>query len=185
LSIVESLGNTFPAATVPVLSIFLRYNDRTTQTPTKLLRSLLAQLVRQTERIPVALHNLYRERDVRTPLPLGSLWSILSSLIASFDRVFIIFDALDEYVQGPGGFLADFQQLFDLPMTSVLVTSRPTFLNKTILGNFDELEIRADNEDLRKYVLQRIEKSGKVRLQNQEVFREEVAAAIVKQSNGM
>jgi hypothetical protein len=141
--------------------------------------------VRQTERIPVALDNLYRERDVITQPPLASLWSILSSLIASFDRVFIILDALDEYVQGLGSFLADFQHLFDLPMTSLLVTSRPTFVNKTILGNFDELEIRANDDTIREYVLQRIEKSGKVHLQNRELFREELTAAIVKRSNGM
>lgn len=140
--------------------------------------------MRQTEYIPVALHDLYRECVDKTQLPLDSLWSILSSFIASFDRVFIVLDALDEYVQGPGGFLADFQQLFELPMTSVLVTSRPRLVNKTSLGDFDELEIRAENVTIYEYILDKFEKSWIHHPRNYEVSRDEVVATIVKQSDG-
>lgn len=155
------------------------------QTPLSVLRSLLAQLVRQTGRIPLALYDLYEKRDGKTQLALDSLWSILSSFIAYFDRVFILLDALDEYARDASGFLADFQQLFDLPMTRILVTSRPTSVNKIALGHFDELEIRASSGDIRKYILDRIETRRKAGFWKQRQFCEEMADAIAQHSNGV
>ncbi|KAF5682507.1 nacht ankyrin domain-containing protein [Fusarium circinatum] len=65
---------------------------------------------------------------------------------------------------GPEGFVADFHHLIEIHNTSIFVTSRPTFANKTALRDFELIEVRAQDSDLEDYVRQRLSQS---RLANQ------------------
>ncbi|KAE8135061.1 hypothetical protein BDV38DRAFT_144818 [Aspergillus pseudotamarii] len=180
--VIKYLRDKYPSAKVPVLLAFFNFCEGSTQTPANVVRSLLAQLLRQSGRVSDMLMALY-ERYAHSPhLPLEDLWSTLHSDIASFDRVFIIFDALDEYVYGSEGFVNDFQNLFKLPMTSLFVTSRPTSLNKAILGNFAQLEILARDSELREYIQTRLSES---RFNNRPELCNEVVQTILHQSNGV
>ncbi|KAF2676191.1 hypothetical protein K458DRAFT_277928, partial [Lentithecium fluviatile CBS 122367] len=180
--VVEYLNDKYPSAKVPVIYAFLSYKDAAKQTQSAILRSILAQLVRQSNRVPV----YFESPDARGTLPpLDGLWSIVCGFIASFERVFIVLDALDEYASGPSGFLNDFQKIFDMPMASLFVTSRSTFVNQAALGNFAELEIRARDVEIRDYVLQRLSHSRMNKVLRQADLRDEVVNTVVQRSDGM
>lgn len=162
----------------PTLFVFLRLSS---QSETSIVRCLLAQISRQTGRISQALATLYDRRDVAVPA-LEDLWSVLYFSIAGLDQVFIVFDALDEYIHGTTGFLTAFHKLIKLSTTSAFVTSRPTFANKAILGEFTELEIRARDSEIRETARLRLSRSW---LERRPELLEEVLQAIVARSNGV
>ncbi|KAG8673742.1 hypothetical protein FPOAC1_007060 [Fusarium poae] len=80
-------------------------------------------------------------------------------MIAHFDQVFIFFDALDEYDDGPGGFSNDFKNLLDLSNTNLFVTSRPSSTSRDILRQFEVLEVRTEDSKIEYYVRQRLSDS--------------------------
>lgn len=178
---IKYLRDKFSSATAPVLYAIFNYREASTQTPANVVRSLLAQLIQQSGRVSDRLTALYEKHASSSHPPLGDLWSTLCSDISAFDRVFIVFDALDEYVHGSEGFLNDFRNLLNLSVTSLFVTSRPTFANKSVLGDFAELEVHARDSDLREYIEHRLSESW---LNNRPEFRHEIMQTIVDRPSG-
>ncbi|KAI9770214.1 MAG: hypothetical protein M1839_003242 [Geoglossum umbratile] len=125
-----------------------------------LIASLLQQLVQRTPVISDGIVSLYHHHIEKRTRPTLVEWSkSLQSEVYRFSKVFIIIDALDECLESNGtrdSFLAEIKKL--QPSVRLLVTSRYI---PTIEYEFEKaarVEIRASDEDVRRYLEGRIER---------------------------
>ncbi|KIL92273.1 nacht and ankyrin domain protein [Fusarium avenaceum] len=181
-SILWHLRQKLPMSKTPVIFAFFSFKSQT-QKPTDIVNSLISQLVWQSHDLSKTLAGLYNKHKSSSTSPhLEELWVCLSSEMTRFDRVFVFFDALDEYPHGPEGFLSDFHHLLEIPNTSLFVTSRPTFRNKTALSAFEVLEVRIQDSDIEDYVREKLSRSW---LADQRSLHDDIVRRTIKESNGM
>ena len=117
-----------------------------------LLTSLLKQLVQKQASIPDCVKALYDQyKGERPRLPIDEILKALRTVISSYSKVFIIIDALDE-CGCRTKFLSEIFKLQDETGANLFATSRhiPEIL-KEFKGSVS-LEIRANDEDVRKYL---------------------------------
>lgn len=82
---------------IRITQLFCQYQLKHLQTVDHLLSSLLWQLVRLMPRLPETLRKLYAKHEPRGSRPsLAGLEDTLYEVIASYDRTYIVVDALDE-----------------------------------------------------------------------------------------
>jgi hypothetical protein len=96
-----------------------------------------------------------RHKDKRTRPSLSEILGILQTVAAAYSRVFVIVDALDECQISDGCRQRFLSGLFNLQATcgaNLFATSRPiSSIEKEFEGN-SKLEIRASEEDVRRYL---------------------------------
>lgn len=148
--------------TVGIACIYCNYKERDAQTLTNLVAGLWAQLVRNNGSLPTEVRDLY-STHVRqnTPPTLNEVQKILQSEIARYSKIFVVIDALDEYPEGDRSTLL--KKLRELrPTINLLVTSRYLDAIANEFVGSPQLEIGANVEDVRAYIVGRI--SGEKRL---------------------
>jgi hypothetical protein len=123
-----------------------------------LLASLCAQLASQHEEVSPDLYHLYdtriRIRERPTQIDVERLLDIESR---RFSDVYIFVDALDECADDAGTRTAFMKTIHNLPTTiRVMVTYRPHVLKHEPDSENALIEIRARDEDVRRYLEQRI-----------------------------
>jgi len=168
---------------------FRRQDEQKTE---HLLASLLKQLLQSWPSLPEEVKSLYdKHKDKRTRPSLDEVSRTLQSLPARysnvFSNVFIIVDALDECQTADGcrkRFLSD---IFDLQAkcgASVFATSRfiPEIAEQ--FGGSMSLEIRASEQDVRRYVDGRIPHLPSFIGRSLDL-QEEIKTEIVKVVDGM
>jgi hypothetical protein len=121
-----------------------------------LLVSLLKQLSQRQTFLPDAVRGLYdQHKGGRTRPLLHELVRVLQSVIAMYSRVFIIVDALDE-CQASGGCRSRFlSEIFALQVkcgTNIFATSRFLPEITTRFSQSTTVEIRANDEDVKRYL---------------------------------
>ena len=167
--------------------LYCNYRRQHEQKPEDLFASLLKQLV-QEQPIPDSVKTLYdRHKDKRTRPSLDEISAVLQSVAATYSRVFIIVDALDECQISDSCRQRFLSSLFNLQAkceANLFVTSRLiSSIEKEFEGN-SKLEIRASEEDVRKYL-----EGHMFRLPGFVVrslaLQEEIKANIVKAVDGM
>ena len=137
---------------------FIYFNYKEQQTLTHVLGSLLQQLIQQQERVSREISALYGScDDGKRPPTSGELATLLQSQSQFFSKLFIVIDALDEcsYNATPE-LLLQLQKL--RPSLHLLITSRSHVGNviQQFLPDANRLEIRAHDEDIKKYLDKRI-----------------------------
>lgn len=84
-------------STVGLAYVYCEVGRQLEQTADHIMRSLLKQLVKSLESIPGCVMDLYTKRNRDGVRPqLNEISQALRSVMASYSRVYIIFDALDE-----------------------------------------------------------------------------------------
>ncbi|KAI1753132.1 hypothetical protein F4782DRAFT_539851 [Xylaria castorea] len=137
--------------------VYCNYKRQHEQTAEHLLSSLLKQLAWSQPSLPKSVKQLYdQHKRKRTRPSLGEISEALESVTRQSSRVFIVVDALDECQASDNCRARFLSALFALQAKAevhVLVTSRPI---PEIIGQFEgsaSIEIRAPNEDIRRYLL--------------------------------
>jgi Cdc6-like AAA superfamily ATPase len=141
---------------ISIVYIYCNFRRKDEQKLDDLLASLLKQLCDTQPSMPNAIRELYERHSTKRTRPsVDEISAVLQSVVASYSRVFIVIDALDE-CQISGGCRAKFMnELFNLQTqhdANLFVTSR--FLPE-ITEKFDKnylLEIRATRGDVEKYL---------------------------------
>lgn len=132
------------------------------------------------------MKDLYTRHKIKRTKPLlDEILGVLQNVVATYSRVFIIVDALDES-QTVGNcrskFLSAIFSLHDKYDLNIFATSR--FIPE-IEENFNgsmSLEIRAHNEDISRYLEIRVSESGSNILRN---HGEEIKVKITEAVDGM
>ena len=121
-----------------------------------LFRSLLKQLSQEQSTLPDSVKSLYdKHKEKRTRPALDEISRTLQSVVGTYTRVIIIVDALDECQVSDGSrkmFLSEISSLQTKTGANLFATSRPIpSIEKEFEGN-SKLEIRASEEDVRRYL---------------------------------
>lgn len=157
--------------------------------PVHTLSCLVKQLAIQAPHLPVAVEKLYERLDSEGKRPnLKELYSVLISTFGSFDRVFLIFDALDECEQKT-------QRKELLPLfhrmgsdgASLFLTSRqhPEDIQESFKEVF-KLQLSARAEDIRSYIQEKISKNSRAkRLVQRGKCEDKIVSELTRCADGM
>ncbi|KAH6643577.1 hypothetical protein C7974DRAFT_985 [Boeremia exigua] len=162
---VDHLQSTVQAPDVGVTYLYCNYTTQADQTTSSLLAAILRQLVQDRPSLMQPISDLYEHHSGRkTKLSLGETVGALRSVLGHYAKVYIVIDALDE-CQGRDGtrnkllsFCRDLQQQTVLRL---MATSRHI---SDIVEKFDgtpQLEVRASDADVKRYVVGKIDQLAK------------------------
>jgi uncharacterized membrane-anchored protein YjiN (DUF445 family) len=173
-------------ADIGIAYLYCNFRQQDEQKANDLLASLLKQLSQERVSLPDSVKALYeKHKEKRTRPSLGEISRTLQSVVGLFSRIIIIIDALDECQVSDGcrkTFLSEIFSLQTKTRANLFATSRfiPDIIEK--FHGSTTFEIRAHDEDVRRYLDGRISQSGQKLLQT---YHEEIKAEITKAVNGM
>ncbi|KAJ6092624.1 ankyrin [Penicillium sp. IBT 16267x] len=162
--------------------IYCNFKLHNEQKVEDLLASILKQLASP---VPESVTKLYeKHKDRRTRPSLNELSTTLQSVVETYERVFVVIDALDECQTTEDCRNVFLSQLFDLQENSAVrlfATARPIpKITERFIG--DHLDIRAHESDLHRYLEGRISQAGSELLQS---YKEEIKTRIAEVADGM
>lgn len=172
-----------------VAYIYFEYKERERQTPMHVLASLCKQLAAQTPTIPAELDKLYTKLAPTGKRPtFEALFPILTAILESFDKTFMVFDGLDECQM-------DTQRmpLLDLFLrmaengARLFVTSRPHPEDiQEAFKDSAKIELRAKDQDIMAFIRQRIEERPRAkRMIQQAGYEDKIIPELIDFSQGM
>ncbi|KAH7555126.1 hypothetical protein BM1_07787 [Bipolaris maydis] len=186
----EDLRHRFHAdPQIGLAHLFFDYRRQDQQSNETLLSGLLKQLVAQQLQLPLPkqVDDFYKTHRQEYSGQARTVMPTLEAVIASFSRVFIVLDALDECLapeQNCTDLICAIQELQKRHKLQLLATSRPV---PEVTGRFTAasvLQIQADAHDVQKYLAQQIHRlPGFVRKDVR--LQDEVISSIVAAVQGM
>lgn len=155
------------------------------QKPEDLLRSLLRQLVGEGS-VPDNVMGLFNRYKLKKEPPLlKDISKVLSSVISSYSRVFIVVDALDECQRRCRmPFVKEMLSLQTETEVNILATSRAIPEVVKAFEGKASLEIRASKEDVRKHIDENLSQLPSC-VQRSKSLQDEIKAEIGKAADGM
>ncbi|KAF3934683.1 hypothetical protein ABW20_dc0104875 [Dactylellina cionopaga] len=167
---------------IGIAYLYCNFKQESGQKIGNLLASLLKQLAQRQSSLPPAVKKLHQKHKYERTRPSEKeLTDSLQIVASTYSRTLIIIDALDE-CHCQAELLSELFKLQEHYGACVFATSRPV---PDILDRFKEntnLEILADDEDVRKYLDGQIATSGKRLLLK---YREYIKDEITKKVCGM
>ncbi|KAK2792866.1 hypothetical protein FQN52_002544 [Onygenales sp. PD_12] len=170
---------------VGISFLFCNFGLRHIEKPKDMMAGILKQLVRKNDPLPEAVKNLYDTNERKGTRPLYDELSIaLDSTLSRYSKTFIVADALDEADEAASQVLSTLMELQSRHHIRLLVTSRfvPEITAK--FNNSPWLEIRANDDDVEKYVQDQIKQRLPYVAKDSEL-RTEVTNKITKAVDGM
>ncbi len=149
---------------IGIAYIYCNYKEAGQQSLTNLIASLVHQLVRRDSVLASDLASLYESHITKDTRPSRDEYAqLLQVAAASFTKVFIIIDALDECVENDGTRQDLLEELRKLQLKAcLLVTSRDLPSIQRQLRSATRLEIQASDDDIMTYLCERISSSEKI-----------------------
>ncbi|KAJ6439216.1 putative ankyrin repeat protein [Purpureocillium lavendulum] len=173
---------------VGVAYIYCNFQQKDEQEAENLLASLLRQLSQRQHPMVDCVSDLYNRHKHRGTRPsFGQISEAFQSIAEEYSRIFIIVDALDEYLMSDRGRYKFLLEILDLqPKTGLnfLATSR---LIPEIEEHFEgclTYKISATEEDMRSYIRGHMWQLPLFVLKNQDL-QNEIEAAIIGAVGGM
>ncbi|KAJ7578078.1 hypothetical protein C8J56DRAFT_1111897, partial [Mycena floridula] len=186
-SIIDHLQRSVTQANIGVVYLYCDYAQRTNQTTTELLGSILKQLVHNQRTISKQLISLH-EASRNTRPSLSDLQRALEAQVAVYSSVYIVVDALDECSDIDATRETFMDALQSLPATvHLLVTSRDIFsIAQQFLGK-PRIEVRARDQDLRTYIKGRLVSESRIArlLRGDAELHEEIISQVISKAAGM
>ncbi|KAJ8070934.1 hypothetical protein OCU04_001292 [Sclerotinia nivalis] len=187
--VVEELTNRFENdKSVGIAYLYCNFRRHHEQKFDDLLSSLLKQLAACQPSLPDDIINIYNKHKYgRTNPSPEEISKILQSVTALYSKVFIIVDALDECQMTDGSRERFLSELFNLQTTrqlSLFVTSRYVPEIKERFNDSLMLEIRANDQDVGRYLDGHISQLPGYVLRSSEL-QDEIKSEIIKAVDGM
>ena len=173
---------------IGIAYLYCNFRQQQDQKPGDLLASLLGQFVQGQPCVPNSVRSLYEQRKAKQMRPpFDEIANVLQSIMAGYSRAFIVIDALDECGISDGGFRKFLSGVFKLQAktgANLFVTSRfiPDIAEK--FEGSPSLEIRANDEDVRRYLDGHMSQLRSFVSRKPEL-QEEIKNEIVKAVDGM
>ena len=154
---VDHLKRTFTDAKIGIAFVYCSYKDPA-QTPEYLIASLLRQLAQRLPSLPEVIREMYNQHIKEKTRPsLAEYLHLLHKVARMFSRAFLLVDALDECKEEDGARKRLLAALRELSVgVRLVVTSRWIPAIESEFSEALKLEIRADNEDVARYVRSRV-----------------------------
>lgn len=184
-----------PASHTVVAYIYFDYKDKDTHNVSAVSYSILRQLLEYIDRIPQSIQQFYdspnRERK-GDHMSVDQCVSIIQAVCRNMDRVFLVFDALDECPihddranELRSKMIALIRRMSD--SMTICVTSRPHLALTHELDDCACLEVRATDGDMRAYLNARMSDHKILRkiLDQNPILENHLAETICSKANGM
>ncbi|KAJ7794721.1 ankyrin repeat-containing domain protein [Mycena olivaceomarginata] len=171
---------------IGVAVVYLSHKETDDQSPSMLLAGLWRQLV-FGKPISSNLRDLYTKHHEKCTRPsLDDDHAVLRSAISGYSKVFLLVDALDEYPQRDQSTLLLCLSALG-PTVNLMLTSRPHIQVDDIIPNTETLEIRAKEDDIRRYIRAQISPPSRLskHVTRRPSLQEEIETAITQRSDGM
>ena len=186
--VIDHLWNGVRKDGIGVAYIYCDYLKHEEQTPIHLVGSLLKQLAEQQKPMSESLRNYYKEhkRSNTNPSPERAI-EVLKAECDSWSRIYIIIDALDECSEKDATRQILVKGLLSLQSSkriNILVTSRPIPSILCNLEVWERLEIRADSEDIHRYLLGQMDRFSK-RILAEKDLQAKIISEIIDAADGM
>jgi hypothetical protein len=183
---VDHLQKTVQTADVGVAYIYCNYKRQADQTTSSLLAAMLKQLVQDQPSIAKPLSSLYDHHEVRRTRPsVEETLIALQSVLADYSRTYVVIDALDEYVHDHRReLLSKLRDLQSKTGLRLMATSR--FIPDIVedFNGLPQLEVRADDMDVKRYVAGQTDRLPRC-VQRDDNLQELVQNKIVEAVDGM
>jgi Cdc6-like AAA superfamily ATPase len=185
---IHHLQNDVQTTDIGVAYLYCDYKRQADQTAPNLVAAIIKQLEQDRPPIAQSLSDLYEHHRVRGTRPsLEELLIVLKSMLASYTKVYVVLDALDECPEQNGtrrqllSICRDLQKQTGLRL---MATSRH---DPRIVEEFKDaplVEVRASDSDLKRFVMGNVNRFAKfVRLSSD--LQELVQNKIVEAADGM
>jgi hypothetical protein len=176
-------------ASVGIAYIYCNFRRQQEQKPLNLLANLLKQLIQGLCPVPQSIQQLYEHHQHKRSHPsLDEISQALQSVVLDYSKAFIVIDALDECQVSDGDrkrFLAKIFNLQAKTAANLFVTSRFILeIEKEFEGRSTRLEIRASDDDLRRYLDEHILKLPSFVSRSAEL-QKKVKSTIINTVDGM
>jgi Cdc6-like AAA superfamily ATPase len=173
---------------VGIAYLYCNFRQQHEQKSIDLIMSLLKQLVRQRPSLLNVVKSFYDIHKPKHTRPsFDEFLKVFQDVAASYSRTFIIVDALDECQishEGRGMFMQEIFNIQSKLRVNIFVTSR--FIQE-IEARFDKsirLEIRASNDDVQKYLDQKLQNATSTVLKDHSL-QGEIKSKITQAAGGM
>jgi hypothetical protein len=165
---------------VAVTFVFCGFNRHDEQMKDNLLMSILKQLLEPQTSLPDSIGSYYEDSIHPTH---DEILELLGTAISIYSSIFIVIDGLDECEEGEG-FLSDLWNLQTGFRIRLLVTSRYVTSIENLFQNARRIEVRASDEDVRKYIEAQMRGKRKF-LELPQGARDDIKEGIVQSVQGM
>jgi hypothetical protein len=187
--VAEHLEAVHAKQNMAVVGIFCNYKDHVQQTAPALVGSIMKQILQTKSQVSETCRAFYHEYTRKGAKPnVGQYTQLLVDECLRFERVFVIVDALDEMSDGDGTRSSLLNALRLLPYcVKLLVTSRPLATIQNQFIDSQLLKIRADDEDIRKYIRGRVSRETRLSLhaKSDPALLDAIMTAVVNSARGM
>ncbi|KAK9850017.1 Nucleoside phosphorylase [Penicillium brevicompactum] len=173
---------------VGIAYVYCTFKQREEQKPVDLMANILKQLAMRQDVLPSALESLYRRlKSLQARPSLIELRTTLRGVASLYSKTFIIIDALDE-CRTVGDDLDTFvQEIFafqDGVKANLFATSRKIEQIESKFQAATKIEIRANDEDVKKYLDKRLQDSQSLSSQGAPL-KQNIKDTISKAVDGM
>ncbi len=186
---VDHLQTLFKDQNVAVACVYFNYKERIEQTASDVIASLLKQLVQIQSETSAEVRSLYDKHIRQNTCPeLGRMVKALQSEMMRYSKVFIVIDALDECPEDNGVRQHILTELRSLALAvKLMFTSRYITAIERELQGAIRLDIRANDDDIRKFVKGRISREHRLarHIQADVTLRDDIENTIVDKARGM
>jgi Cdc6-like AAA superfamily ATPase len=180
---IDYIWKAFRGDNVGVAYIYNNYNRQEEQTATKLVAAILKQLVQGRPLYGETVTALHKQHAGSGTHPsLKEICTSLNSVLISYSKVYIVIDALDEYTNNDHTRSELIELLCDVQTstnTSLMVTSRFGSGTKELFQEALEVEIQANEADVKQYVAARLDRFPKF-VRNDKALQAEIQDGIVQ-----
>lgn len=173
-----------------VAHIYFDYKEREQQRPENVVSSLVKQFARRIPYLPAVLeemHGKFKNHQLKGPT-LEELYPVLITITSLFSRSYIIFDAFDECDEKQRKGLLPLLLRMEKDGINLFLTSRPhpEDIQEYFANGSLKIEIYAHEEDIRRYVENRIEENSRAkRLIKQGKCQERIVTDLLDCAKGM
>lgn len=159
--VIDELKRSISSPESPTAFFYFDYWDKDNQTPTRLLSSILRQIVATIPDTPKCVIDAYsKAQGVSESLQVHELENMISEIASTVRRVYIIIDALDECdeLRHRKTVLQFLYRITQIPNIRLLVTSRQyTHDIEEAFHTHPQIIIHAHESDLRRYMLHQLD----------------------------
>ncbi|KAF8246653.1 hypothetical protein K440DRAFT_683829 [Wilcoxina mikolae CBS 423.85] len=191
-NVIDYLRNRALAAQYGVAYIYFNYKEQDQQKPVDILASLVKQLAHQSLRLPAhleELHDKFTQGEYEGKRPTyKELYTALIETSKSFAQTFIICDALDECDRQEQReiLLPLFHRMGERGIRLFMTSRRYPDDIEDSYRHVPEIEIFAHEDDIRRYISQRIDANPRARRMIRGSEREEsIMSELVNAASGM
>lgn len=186
--VIDHLWNKVRTDDIGVAYMYCDYLKYREQTPVHLVGSLLKQLAEQQNPISKSIQNYYdgHKSSNTDPNPEGA-FEVLKAECDNWSQIFIIIDAMDECSEKDSArksVIKGLRSLQGSKVVNILVTSRPIPSILCDLEVSERLEIRANSEDIQRYLVGQMDRFDK-RVLAETDLQEKIISGIIDAADGM